>query len=329
MPIPPPTPYSPIQGPLSFTPGGNPFAGAAGGIGGIANEYGKSYTAALGQNQQMYQNILGGYQQLGQGVQETIGGIGQAASQNIADTYAQQSGALRQGLTTRGLGNTTVNDSMQAGLLRDKSRADIALADQLAQLRAGYQSQLGLGQLGWMNSVSAQYPDTNQYQSIYRDQGLANQHAAEQRMLQRYGGPQTIGGGGGGGPPLGSRGRPNLEGDYPFGTGRETMPISIGGSYGGPSMWDTQAAAAQQYGPSNLWAAQQQQADQGFDFAGAPGANYDRGTAAAAPALPYGAETYGYGATGGAGSNYNLAPSGGEFSGEPGFDEYFNYGGYG
>src|SRR5258705_223034 len=136
--------YNPIQGPMSFTPGGNPFAGAQGGLAGIAQQYGQSYNAALGQNKDLYQNILQGYQQLGGDVLGTIANVGQAKSQDIADAYTAASGATKQGLISRGLGNTTVQDTLQRGNLLDKQKADIALADSQAQLRAGYQSQLGL-----------------------------------------------------------------------------------------------------------------------------------------------------------------------------------------
>jgi hypothetical protein len=221
-----PTPQQPQQG----TPGGAnpyniqgqiPFQAGAGALGdamggGIGGAYTSAYNAALSQNQAQYQNILGGYQQiagnqfaaqqpikqgysdLGNQIQGTIANVGQSQSQAIADSYSQQSGAASQGLISSGLGNSTVQQSVQAGLGLQKNKADIALSNQMAQLKAGYQAetgmaglgyanqanqqntQLGLNQLGFMNSVQMQYPNAQSYQQLAQMQGM--QGIAQQAM---------------------------------------------------------------------------------------------------------------------------------------------------
>src|SRR5437868_6690066 len=159
-----------IGGALPFQSGGNPAlgvaqlgaglglpAGAVQGLNTLAQQYGQSYSSALEQNKALYNDILQGYQQLMSGQQQAQGGIqqgygqlsndvmgtianvGGAAKQNIADVYAQQGGSMQQSMVNRGLGNTTVTDSMQRGLTLDQNKANIALADQMAQLKAGYQ----------------------------------------------------------------------------------------------------------------------------------------------------------------------------------------------
>lgn len=123
--------------------------------------YGNEYQTALQQQNANYQNILNqyganqaavqgqvagvaaGYGGLSQQVLSGIQGIGASQAQAIQDVYAQQSGALNQQLIGRGLGNTTVVGSMQRGLTLDAQKAQIALANQIAQLYAGYQAQLG------------------------------------------------------------------------------------------------------------------------------------------------------------------------------------------
>lgn len=94
-------------------------------------------------------SIQQGYSQLYTDVLTGIKDVGQAKSQEIADTYASRVGAATQQLVNRGLGNTTVTSSVARGLALDESKAQATLAEQIAQLRAGYQSQLGLAGLGY------------------------------------------------------------------------------------------------------------------------------------------------------------------------------------
>lgn len=204
----------------------------AGGMnfGGVApNDYQSAYANALSINSQLYNNILAGYQgltaaqvaqqnsiQAGYGqlqgdVLHDIQNIDASQRQAIADTYHQQSGAAAQQLINRGLGNTTVQSGVQRGLVADKTKADIALSNQMAQLTAGYRSQLGqaglnyqnqanmqntaLGsqQLGWMNSVSAPYPNVMDYNRAAMMRGAVSQG---QHSPTGVGGIGGIGGGG-------------------------------------------------------------------------------------------------------------------------------------
>lgn len=217
------------QGNLPFGGGGNPFAGLGGSpqqaMAALPNSYAQSYNAALQMNQQNYANILKGYQdtlaqqqqqqqQVSQGYQNLsnsvlsgIAGIGQARSQEIADQFAAQRGAATQGLITSGLGNTTVTSSVQRGISADESKARTQLADQLAGLRASYESNLGLAglayqgqaagqnsalaqrQLDFMNSVMAQYPSAGLYAQLAQQYGAAQE--ANRNRNQLAGGSQA------------------------------------------------------------------------------------------------------------------------------------------
>jgi hypothetical protein len=146
----------------------------AGALGSIANNYASAYNDALRANQQNYQNILQGYQQvlqqqqasqqpIMQGYQQLqsqvlgdIQGIGASQQQAIADVYAQQQGQASQGLISRGLGNTTVQNAVSRGLTLDQQKANVALSNQLAQLTAGYRSQLGGAALNYQNQANMQ-----------------------------------------------------------------------------------------------------------------------------------------------------------------------------
>jgi hypothetical protein len=190
---------------------------------GVASNYASAYQDALQANQQNYQNVLQGYQQtlrdqqaaqqpilqgyrdLQSQVAGTIQGVDQSQRQAIADTYAQQRGQASQSLISRGLGNTTVQDAVNRGLTLDEQKAGVALSNQMAQLQAGYQSQLGGAalnyqnqaamqntalagqQLGFMAGVQIPYPSASAYGSLAS--GLAGLQAAR--------------GAGGGGPHMG------------------------------------------------------------------------------------------------------------------------------
>lgn len=196
-------------------------------------DYSSAYNNALNLNKQNYSNILSGYQQtaanqqtgqqsvlagygnLGNTIQNTIQGVDQSQRQAITDQYAMAAGKASQGLISRGLGNTTVANSVQAGLLSDKSKANIALSNQMAQLQAGYQSQIGMAGLGyagqsvgantqqanrqldWMNSINSPYPNAQQYAMLAQQKGAVS---------AGLGGAGAFGGGrgGGGGNPMSS-----------------------------------------------------------------------------------------------------------------------------
>lgn len=217
---PTPGPNGSIGGALNFGSAagvGDMFNGT---LGGLQSGYTAAYQNALQANQTNYNNILAGYQQT-YGNQVTaqdaiksgytglyntvLGGIqGVEASQKqaIQDYYKQAQGASTQGLIDRGLANTTVQDSLSRGLNLDENKANVALANQFAQLQAGYQSNLGLAglnyqnqasqqntalnaqQLQWMNSVNAPYPNAGAYGQLAQQYG-ATQAANADRALQR------------------------------------------------------------------------------------------------------------------------------------------------
>ncbi len=235
--------------------GGGPLQGGGLNFGSVPSptDYMGAYRNALSLNQQNYGNILSGYQQTagrqqtaqqaiegGYGnlyntVQGTIQGIGASQAQAIRDAYAQQSGTSAQQLINSGLGNTTVQQSVQRGNLLDEQKAQIGLANQMAQLQAGYQSNLGLAglnyanqanmqntalsgqQLNWMNSVNSPYPNAAAYNQLALQQGYANKANQLYGQIPR-GGAGPYGGGGGGvsglGGGMGLKGLPGQDTGY-------------------------------------------------------------------------------------------------------------------
>lgn len=244
------SPYQ-ITGSLPFGGGGGniDFSGSAAGL---ASNYKGAYDSALAMNQTNYNNIMGGYNQLladqqaQQGrvsagytslynnVLNTIQGTQQANATAIADEYARQGGMQAQGLINRGLGNTTVQNSVQRGIVNDRDKALTNNQNQFAQLQANYMSQLGLSglaydaqaqqqnsrmaeqQLQFMNSVSAAYPAAGLYAQLAQ-QGAANEQSQRDRDLLAQRTNQGI--------PTGQIG-------YIPSGGGFSAPASFGGGYG-------------------------------------------------------------------------------------------------
>jgi hypothetical protein len=140
--------------------------------GDLAGNYKRAYSDALNTNAANYANVLKGYQQtmasqqqeqakvasgytqlagavktgyqnLSNQVLGRIAGTNASNLQEIADKYSQESGLASQQLVNRGLGNTTVQQSVQRGLALDNRKAVTDSQNKFAQLQANYQSDLG------------------------------------------------------------------------------------------------------------------------------------------------------------------------------------------
>lgn len=102
------------------------------------------------------QRITQGYNQLSNSVLGELTNLGRSAAQDIADQYTALSGNAAQSLTSRGLGNTTISDSINRGLAYDKAKADVNLMETVGRTRADYMTQIGLSGLGYQGSAAAQ-----------------------------------------------------------------------------------------------------------------------------------------------------------------------------
>lgn len=163
-------PFGAMQGAGQFDFSGNPAS--------LGANYQNAYQGALGFNSALGNQINQGYGQLSNNVQNTIQGMGSSQQQAINDQYAQQSGQAMQGLINSGLGNSTVTSSVQRGIDLDKAKAGNNLANQMAGLSAGYQSQIGGQQLGFLNSIQAPYPNAALYGQLAQQWGAAQQSNA-------------------------------------------------------------------------------------------------------------------------------------------------------
>ncbi len=128
-----------------------------------------------------YNQAIQQYSNLQNQIQSQIAGVGKSQSQAIKDTYAKEKGDAEQGLTTAGLGNTTVKPSVERGLTLDESKAQTALQNQLAQLSTGWLGQIGSSQIGFQSGYAQQQQQYQQQQNL-QAQGYAQQQS--QQMQQ-------------------------------------------------------------------------------------------------------------------------------------------------
>lgn len=217
------TGYTPISGSL-------PWGGGGGGAFSAANpqqlgqQYQNAYSSSLQQNKSNYDNIMAGYRQtlasqtanqqaitagystLYNDVLAGIKGIGASRDTDIGNAAVANLGKGTQSLIDRGLGNTTVQDSMARAVESDKQRELTANANQVAGLTAQYGSQLGLAglsarqgqvdrdtqlnlnQLGFMNSVNAGYPNAGMYGQLAQQFGQAGAADKNAKLIQQQSG---------------------------------------------------------------------------------------------------------------------------------------------
>lgn len=130
----------------------------------LLTQYETAYNAANTANETRYQDLLSGYQnisdtQLGSTSPYSYGSIyqgyqnreqdlsamfnqyGQQAATDISNVYDQQAASAEQDLTSRGLGNTTIQSSVSQGLASSEAQDLSRLQEELAQMNVGLQSQ--------------------------------------------------------------------------------------------------------------------------------------------------------------------------------------------
>lgn len=216
----------------------------------LYNNIQTGYSNLLNQQQGAYNALQGGYSDLQGQVMGTIAGVNASQLQAAKDLYTQQQGATQQHAISAGLGNSTVLASLSRGNTLDYAKATTAIENQFAQLRAGYQSQLGLAGLNAQQQGIAA-------QTALGAQGLA---AQGQFAVPYPGIPGGLGGGGGGGYG-GVTGSPSSPWDFDPNWGKQfaintNAPLNIDDSVSLPK--PPMAPNPYAVGNYDLWAAQPQ-----------------------------------------------------------------------
>jgi len=168
-----------------------------------------TYAGALAQNQQLYGQIMSGYQNqqnaFNQGTQNINAGYNNMLNQQNAygrsmavatdQAYQRQIANNAQSAISRGLGNTTVLDSMQRGANYDLANAKINNFDLLQNRKLGIQQ----AQLGYQGQAQQGLAGLQGQQLGFQGQ-LGNQSNSQSYSYapDQYGGGGGYSGGGGG-----------------------------------------------------------------------------------------------------------------------------------
>jgi hypothetical protein len=200
--------------------GGGAAGGGMGAGGGLFGQFQNAYNQARQANEARYQDILSGYSQRYQRGMGMLAGLGQQQGRDINELYDQQRSQQDQNLIGRGLGNSTVLDTMRMGSDRERNADLNRLNDSVRQQAIGTDAGLTGDTLQFMERKNDSYPDFGLLAQLSQGMGAAG-----------YGG-----GGGGIGSPGGGMGM--VYGPPMMGMGGDYMGPSS--SYGGLS---PQAAA--------------------------------------------------------------------------------------
>ncbi len=182
------------------------------------------------------------------GVESMLQNLGVAERERINMGAQRESARAEQDLISRGLGNTTIRESVKRGVEDDRNRANLEVENQVAQQRAsvglqraGATERMGFNRADMLERFYDQYPDTNQLSQLAAQVGSGN--AAQGGRARTTIGPgssnygsqfrATSSGGGGSGGGSGVQTFTNSGGGSSGGGGGVQTFTNRGGGYGG------------------------------------------------------------------------------------------------
>lgn len=133
--------------------------GMGGGGGGGGSSFSDAYAEANAANEARYRDVLGGYQNRYERNMEDLRGSGAQERNDINEAYKDQWAARQQSMIGRGLGNSSILDTMQAGNERERINDQGRLEERLRQQRIGLDTSLSGDTLGFMERRVDQQPD--------------------------------------------------------------------------------------------------------------------------------------------------------------------------
>lgn len=145
--------------------------------GGVLGQYQSAMNSANRANEQRYNSIIKGYDDLAARTKADLASAGQSTLADINRTYGNTSSDMYQRLVNRGLANSSIPATMQMGI--DRSRAEsVARANELAaNSRVNADMSITQGKLGVMERRTDAGPDPNQILELYRRLGASGQVA--------------------------------------------------------------------------------------------------------------------------------------------------------
>lgn len=157
-----------------------------GGSGGSAGGFQGAYDEARAENEARYRDILGGYEARRAAAQ----GAGAQESRDIDKAMRGRGAASRQSLVSRGLNNSTLLDTMQMGVERERADAQGRLNERLRREEADL---LG-DELRFMQERDDTYPDMGLLAQLAQGVGAAGGGGgAYMAAPPQYASPQSLG----------------------------------------------------------------------------------------------------------------------------------------
>lgn len=137
----------------------------------LAQSYQSALDRANQANEQRYQQILAGYDQLGGRVMSDLRNVGQQERADINRNYQGMKSDVYNSLVNRGFGNGSLGATMRYGVERERAAAQGRLNDRMLQQRAGFDTNITQGRLGVMERRTDLGPDMNQLIALSQGYG--------------------------------------------------------------------------------------------------------------------------------------------------------------
>ena len=147
--------------------------GASGGGGTLGGSFQEALDRANANNEARYQDILGGYQSRYERNLEDLKGMGAQEERDINDRYRSEEARRRQQLIGRGLGNSSVVNTMQMGNERERANDQGRLNDRLRQQRLTLDAGLSGDTLQFMERRNDTGPDLRMLAQLSQGVGQA------------------------------------------------------------------------------------------------------------------------------------------------------------
>lgn len=130
-----------------------------GGSGDLVSEYQQALNRANQANEARYRDALSGYQSRYQRGMDMLNGLGQQEAKDINEMYDNQAAKTKGDLIGRGLGNSTVMNTMLAGVERERAAELGRLNERVRQQAIGTDAGLSGDTLSFMERKNETGPD--------------------------------------------------------------------------------------------------------------------------------------------------------------------------
>lgn len=155
-------PYIMANRRLQASGGGGSGGGSRGTGNALVDEFQSAMDRANQANEARYQDTLGGYQNRYERNMAMLDGYGNQQKEDVNRAYDARGAALRQNVVGRGLGNSSVSDTMQMGNNERRDDEMGRLSDRLTQMRLSADSELSGDVLELMERKQENAPSYDQ-----------------------------------------------------------------------------------------------------------------------------------------------------------------------